>query len=865
MAVDRTRANGSNALGRRLVTEVRRTPALRFVLTVLLLAVPGTAQSTGASPTLSSAQGPGHELYQRLQSAALDPHRVYHVREAGLDREDIHISLEDGTIAFTEDVFGRPTGAFFVGQGEVLLVPQDRSERLSLGLFTGSAVLEEKFSSAYFRFNDDTFLELEPALRPVDDSQEFIGKWGEGTRTLAEADALRLLLTFSRDLPGSSNSISEKFPFEDRMLHARLQGEKLGLFDVFFDTTAFEQISVGQLTSKNGVGYYDTWASYPMRSARDPKVAARLKTLEDEATITDYRIRAQVSPPHELSAEAVVNLDMKIEGERTLLFELSRFLDLKSVEANGEPVEFIHNPALEGTQLARRGNDLVALVFPQSLHAGEKLTLKFVYSGSVLSEAGGGLLYVGARGTWYPNRGVEMANFDLQFTWPSEWTLLATGKRTAPDTSTPPVSGEQISRWVSERPIPLAGFNLGQYVRASSRAANVEVDSYATSGMENAFTRPRPVPPQQLPPRPGPLVPPVSPPPPAVPVPSRNAQSVADRSAHAIDFMSRMLGPFPYSSLSLTQMPGFASQGWPGLVFLSSFAFLSPDERARLHMNPYDAVLFDELMVDHETAHQWWGDLVMFRTYRDQWVMEALANYSALMLIEQEHPANFSTVLEQYREMLEQKNQDGQPTKDAGAVTLGQRLSCSKFPQGYDIVSYGRGTWLLHMLRHMYVDAEQEPGSHPAIRHASSGEDLFVKVLHDLVDHSAGQTITTGDLQKAFEKNLPRPLWYEGKKSLDWFFEDWVNGTAIPRLELSNVKFVRREESTVATGTILQKDAPEDLTTSVPIYAAVESRAPVLLGRVFADGLETSFRLAAPAGTRKLLIDPYHTVLTKPH
>src|SRR5581483_3724497 len=778
---------------------------------------------------------------------------------ASLDREDVHISLEDGTIGFTEDVFGRPTGAFFEGQGEVLLVPQDRSERLSMGLFTGAAVLEEKFSSAYFRFNDDTFRQLEPALRPVSDSQEFITKWGEGVGRLAEADALRLLLTFSRYLPSSNSGLPpEQFPFEDHMLHARIQGDKLGLFDVYFDTTAFEQISVGKLTSKDGLDYYDTWASYPMRSARDPKVAAKLKTLQDEATISNYRIRARVTPPRELAAEAVLNLNMKIDGERTVLFELSRFLDLKSVEANGQPVEFIHNPALEGTQLARRGNDLVALVFPHSLRAGEQLILKFVYAGSVLSEAGGGLLYVGARGTWYPNRGVEVSNFDLQFTWPAEWTLLATGKRTPPDETISALPGEQIARWVSERPIPLAGFNLGQYVRASARASSVEVDSYATAGMENAFPRPRVTPPQPLPTRPGIVVPSLSQPPAAVPVPSRNAQSVADRSSHAIDFISRMLGPFPYSSLSLTQMPGFASQGWPGLVFLSSFAFLSPDERARLHMNPYDAVLFDELMVDHETAHQWWGDLVMFRTYRDQWVMEALANYSALMLIEHEHPANFSTVLEQYREMLEKKNQDGQPTKDAGAVTLGQRLSCSKFPQGYDIVSYGRGTWLLHMLRHMYVDAEQVRASRGAAGHAPSGENLFAKVLHDLVERSAGQAITTSDLQRAFEKNLPRPLWYEGKKSLDWFFEDWVNGTAIPRLELSNVKVFRRDASTIATGTILQKDAPEDLTTSVPVYAVVESRAPVLLGRVFADGLETSFRLAAPAGTRKLLIDAYH-------
>jgi len=33
---------------------------------------------------------------------------------------------------------------------------------------------------------------------------------------------------------------------------------------------------------------------------------------------------------------------------------------------------------------------------------------------------------------------------------------------------------------------------------------------------------------------------------------------------------------------------------------------------------------------------------------------------------------------------------------------------------------------------------------------------------------------------------------------------------------------------------------------------------------VFTDGGETTFRLPAPAGTHKLVIDPYQTVLRRP-
>jgi hypothetical protein len=44
----------------------------------------------------------------------------------------------------------------------------------------------------------------------------------------------------------------------------------------------------------------------------------------------------------------------------------------------------------------------------------------------------------------------------------------------------------------------------------------------------------------------------------------------------------------------------------------------------------------------------------------------------------------------------------------------------------------------------------------------------------------------------------------------------------------------------------------------------VSGKAPVLVSRVFADGAESSFRITAPLGTHKLLLDPNGTILTAP-
>src|SRR5258706_11301157 len=149
------------------------------------------------------------------------------------------------------------------------------------------------------------------------------------------------------------------------------------------------------------------------------------------------------------------------------------------------------------------------------------------------------------------------------------------------------------------------------------------------------------------------------------PSPARNATAVAEATARAIRYYAERFGPFPYSQLALTQLPGKASQGWPGLIFLSSYAFLSQAEREDLHMNAASS-LIDQLVPAHETAHQWWGDLITWSTYRDQWFSEGLANYCALMMLQEKDPAGFRVLMEKYSKELASKNKDDNDANDAG-------------------------------------------------------------------------------------------------------------------------------------------------------------------------------------------------------
>src|SRR5208282_5247252 len=125
------------------------------------------------------------------------------------------------------------------------------------------------------------------------------------------------------------------------------------------------------------------------------------------------------------------------------------------------------------------------------------------------------------------------------------------------------------------------------------------VEAFATSGVERNF--PSPPQPMQIG-RKDTLTPvqPIVVAPVSV-SPARNAASVAENGARAISYYAARFGPYPYSELAFTQMPGRESQGWPGLIYLSSYAFLDEEERKDLHMNAAGALVAQEVPA-HEAA-----------------------------------------------------------------------------------------------------------------------------------------------------------------------------------------------------------------------------------------------------------------------
>jgi hypothetical protein len=778
------------------------------------LVLGGTSLSQTAEQTAPS-QG-AVALFHKILGPTFSPSDVHELRQVSIDREDLHISFSDGEIALVQSIDGHVTGAIFQGEGDVLLFPPNRAERTSLALFTKAAVLSQKFKTAYLRFYDDRLVdELRRGFRPATNPQEFIDKWQTTVDSLARADSLSLLQAMTNSGEAASNFI-----------HLRVAETALGIFDVFFDTSSAEQIAVAQTAENKDGHYYDTWTSFPMRSRRENGKTAPLSSA---VHVSDFRISTKIIPPTNLVGEAELTIMTRKSGQRAMLMELSRYLKITEVKLNDQPVEFIQNEAIDGSELARRGNDFIALVLPAPLEKDHPAKLVLRYSGAVMFDTGDEVLYVGNRGTWYPNPGPAFANFDLSFEYPSDWTLVATGRPVSSSNQ----NGVQTARFVSDKPISHAGFNLGKFETAKGSAGGVVIDAYAAKNVERTLARPEASAGLH-------------------PEPAKQVQRITSEAAATVTFLANELKPFPYSHLEITQLPALLSQSWPGLIYLSSMAFLTPDERHALGVkDPYMELLLSDLMLAHETAHQWWGDAVDWESYRDQWIIEALANYSALVMLERSNPEKMKLALNRYRDDLLRATPNG-PISDAGPVTLGQRLTSSRFPQAFEPVLYGRGTWLIHTLRSM-------------MREASGGQNdaLFFGALKGLLAKAPNGKISTRDLQHAFEEVLPPALAYEGQKSLDWFFDSWVNGASIPQFTLSDVHITPSGSQVKVRGIVRQSFADKNMVTAMPVYGVNKDGHSYFISFVFVDEPDQEFQLSAPAGTTGILLDPQGSVLRR--
>jgi aminopeptidase N len=327
--------------------------------------------------------------------------------------------------------------------------------------------------------------------------------------------------------------------------------------------------------------------------------------------------------------------------------------------------------------------------------------------------------------------------------------------------------------------------------------------------------------------------------------PAALLQSVAEGAGQALQYFENLFGPFPYSRLAISQIPGDFGQGWPELVYLPTLSFLRKSERYELGFPEKTEDLLSHGMVAHEIAHQWWGNLLGWKTYHDQWLSEGLATYAAALDLARQKDGDrrFHQLLRSYKSDLLSKDKSGMINEASGPIWLGQRLSNSLTPNGYDTIVYKKACWVLHMLRGV-------------MRNPSTGSDeQFFRLLREFVRTNQGKDVSTEDFVRYAEKYMTRASDLEHNRRLDWFFKEWVYETGVPTYALeSNVKQLSPKKFLVQ-GTITQSGGPSDFEMLVPVVADVGKDKKVSLGSVPVSEEEGRFKFTTTEKPKRLAID----------
>jgi hypothetical protein len=785
-------------------------------------------------PNWPALAGSAADVARAVRDGEFDPAECYRVRDLTLAKEDIRIYFTDGYLIFSRPVAGRPIAAVFSaetdgGDGEVLLMPPDRAERKSLATYIHSPNMDEHFRTVLLLFTGNQHETLaaqiaqNPGIRKVPEMGALMAeRWNPILHNLAESFQVRLTL----DLLGG--------PRRGDLLAALFTSSKLGNFDVVYDPDNPEQILAAQVVTRNNQTFYDTWTSFRARSARNSPLPPKHGLLTSW-----YRIDATVDAGLVLTAVTRVKVKTTVEDTPAVPFDIATPMQVTEASVDGQPAEVLQRDSLRGN-LARDGNSIFLVAPRQPLHAGREYEFEFHHSGKVIVDAGDRVFFVTARGNWYPVHGLQFADYDLRFRFPKDLDLVTAG-----DVVEDRTEGEwRTTRRRTSAPIRMAGFNLGNYAHARLERGGYVVDVCANRALEKALL-PRPVDVVPMPP-PLRLGKPtsienvrVTPPPP--PDPLERLHSLASEIASAMDFMASKFGPPALPHLTVSPIPGSFGQGFPGLIYLPTVAYLKQLPAARGAPVAESQELFLEDVIEaHETAHQWWGNRVTAATYRDNWLMEALANYSALLYVEKtKGPRAMEVMLDSYRARLLEKDDGGQTLESAGPIVLGSRLSSSLSPAASNSITYGKGSWIVHMLRRRMGDAR------------------FFAMLAAAMQRYDHADITTEEFRLLAANFLPKT----DDPKLEAFFDQWVYGTGVPALKLAyTVKGTA--PALRLTGTVTQTDADDNVSVSVPVEIQV-ARGNTVTEWVRTSSEPATFSVALKQAPLKVTLDPNHAVLRR--
>jgi len=312
---------------------------------------------------------------------------------------------------------------------------------------------------------------------------------------------------------------------------------------------------------------------------------------------------------------------------------------------------------------------------------------------------------------------------------------------------------------------------------------------------------------------------------------------------NAMRYFTALFGKYPYASFGAGVHPFGFGQGLPTLLMIPPASYSNKETFA---------------FISHETAHQWWGNIVAWRSYRDQWLSEGFAEYSGVLYAGRRDGAGSEReLIDQLRDSL--KNPPRTATgvgpgrlNDVGPLILGHRVETSVTRGSYSALIYNKGALVLRMLHFLFTDSS-----------TGNGQPFF-DMMTAFVNRFRGGTASTDDFRAVANEHFLRTansLKYE-MKSLDWFFDQWVMQVPLPSYRLEYALEEQPGGAVILRGTVFQENAPDDWIMPLPVAFALGGNQ-VAKANILAIGPQTPVTLKLPRRPTKVELDPDSWILSE--
>ena len=274
----------------------------------------------------------------------------------------------------------------------------------------------------------------------------------------------------------------------------------------------------------------------------------------------------------------------------------------------------------------------------------------------------------------------------------------------------------------------------------------------------------------------------------------KQAEFALESASKIMDFYHDYFGiAYPLPTMDLIAIPDFANgamENW-GAVTYRETALLVDPEHSSLHTKQWVA-----LVIAHELAHQWFGNLVTMKWWTHLWLNEGFASFMEYLAVDELFPEWRVWTQFVYTEQARALSLDGLTNTHAIEIPVHHPGEISEI---FDAVSYSKGASVIRMLQ-AYV-----------------GEANFQKGLSHYLKKHQYSNAETEDLWRALEKVSGKPV--------QKIMKNWTSKPGYPLISVDNKngKLTFSQERFFASG---KPDKSTETKWIVPISTVTsESRA----------------------------------------